>query len=286
MIGDVEQRLIHPFLLAALNIDPQFGDAGLAAGVFRASLLRGGGACRPILMLEGLSGAFIEPAIRFLTHHGAEFQTGRRLRSIETDTDRVSALRFNGAEFVLGPDEAVVLAVPPREAARIVPGLIVPSEYRSILNAHFVCEPPPLLPPITGVIGATTQWLFAYPGRLSVTVSDAGSLIGSDKAILAARIWQEVATITGLAPLLPKWRILHEREATFAATPAQNLRRPPAVTRWRNLALAGDWTATGFPATIEGAVRSGETAARALLKASGTKWLHGRFGKAVSKFRG
>ena len=55
---------------------------------------------------------------------------------------------------------------------------------------------------------------------------------------------------------MPRWQIVKERRATFAATPEQNARRPPAATRWRNLFLAGDWTDTGLPATIEGALRS------------------------------
>ena len=61
---------------------------------------------------------------------------------------------------------------------------------------------------------------------------------------------------------LPPWQIVKEKRATFAATPAQDAKRPPAATRFRNLFLAGDWTQTGLPATIEGAIRSGESAAR------------------------
>ena len=60
---------------------------------------------------------------------------------------------------------------------------------------------------------------------------------------------------------LPPWQIVKERRATFAALPQENAKRPPTQTRWRNLFLAGDWTATGLPATIEGAIRSGNSAA-------------------------
>jgi uncharacterized protein with NAD-binding domain and iron-sulfur cluster len=60
---------------------------------------------------------------------------------------------------------------------------------------------------------------------------------------------------------LPPWQIVRERRATFAATPEQDGKRPGAATSWRNLVLAGDWTNTGLPATIEGAIRSGNRAA-------------------------
>jgi len=60
---------------------------------------------------------------------------------------------------------------------------------------------------------------------------------------------------------LPPWQIVRERRATFAALPAQDAKRPHATTAWRNLVLAGDWTATHLPATIEGAIRSGNRAA-------------------------
>jgi uncharacterized protein with NAD-binding domain and iron-sulfur cluster len=80
--------------------------------------------------------------------------------------------------------------------------------------------------------------------------------------VLAKKIWAEFAQLTGMGDELPPWQIVKERRATFAALPQENAKRPAAQTRWRNLFLAGDWTATGLPATIEGAIRSGNSAAR------------------------
>jgi hydroxysqualene dehydroxylase len=71
-----------------------------------------------------------------------------------------------------------------------------------------------------------------------------------------------VLKLTSLNETLPPWHIIKERRATFAALPKENLNRPRSQTRWRNLFIAGDWTATELPATIEGAIRSGNEAAR------------------------
>ena len=95
-----------------------------------------------------------------------------------------------------------------------------------------------------------------------MTVSAADRLVDEPAESLAALLWRDVARAYELGNQpLPPWRIVKEKRATFAATPAELRRRPQAHTQWRNLFLAGDWTATGLPATIEGAIRSGETAA-------------------------
>jgi uncharacterized protein with NAD-binding domain and iron-sulfur cluster len=74
-------------------------------------------------------------------------------------------------------------------------------------------------------------------------------------------LWRDVAAVHNLPPELPKWQVITEKRATFSATPEQEKRRPEARTECDNLFLAGDWTRTGLPATIEGAIRSGRTAA-------------------------
>ena len=120
-----------------------------------------------------------------------------------------------------------------------------------------------------GVINATVEWVFAFDGRLSVTISNADRLMDVPRAELAQTIWREVSRVTGISAALPPWQIVRERRATFAATPEENAKRPDARTKWRNLALAGDWTATGLPATLEGAVRSGNRAAEIVMAGAG-----------------
>jgi uncharacterized protein with NAD-binding domain and iron-sulfur cluster len=117
-----------------------------------------------------------------------------------------------------------------------------------------------------GVLGGTAEWLFAFPDRISVTVSAADALVDADREELARVFWHDIRRAYRFDAPFPVWQVVKEKRATFAATPAQDARRPAAKTRWRNLFLAGDWTRTGLPATIEGALRSGKTAADLALR--------------------
>jgi squalene-associated FAD-dependent desaturase len=260
--GVLYKRLVEPLLLAALNIDPPLGSAKLASAIVRETLAAGGLACRPLIAREGLGETLIAPALAALEKRGAKVRFDHQLRALQFGEGRIAALEFSGETIALGENDAVVLAVPPYIASALVRDLTVPTEFRAIVNAHFRIDPPAGQPRIVGVLNATTEWLFAFPGRLSVTVSAGDRLIDTPREELAKTIWSEVAAVARLpADPMPPWQIVRERRATFAATPEQDAKRPGAATSWRNLVLAGDWTNTGLPATIEGAIRSGNRAA-------------------------
>jgi hypothetical protein len=235
--------------------------------VLRETLGAGGAACRPLVARHGLSTAFIDPALAWLAARGAAIGFGRRLTALDIAGGRVAALRFGDETIALSPDDAVVLAVPAWIAAELVPGLTVPTQHRAIVNAHFAIAPPADLPPITGLIGGVAEWLFGYDGRLSVTISAADRLVETPREELAQQIWRDIASLIGHTGVMPPWQIVKEKRATFAATPAEDARRPPQRTPLANLALAGDYTKTGLPATIEGAIRSGFAAASVALAA-------------------
>ena len=259
--GPVYRRLVEPLLLAALNIDPPQGSAKLAARVVRETLAAGGRACRPLVARDGLGSTLIEPALAWLRQRGVALRLEHQLHGMQFSGDRVTALDFGGETVALSGADSVVLAVPPYVAASLIRGLQVPTEFRAIVNGHFRIAPPKGQKPLVGVLNGTVEWIFAFPGRLSVTISAADRLLDTPREALAKTIWAEVAAVTGLSDELPPWQIVRERRATFAATPAQDLKRPGAETGWRNVVLAGDWTNTGLPATIEGAIRSGNRAA-------------------------
>jgi squalene-associated FAD-dependent desaturase len=259
--GPLYDRLVAPLFLAALNVAPLHGSGKLAGTLVRETLALGGKACRPLIARDGIGNVLIEPAVAFLRERGITIALHHALHTLRFAEDRVSHLDFGEEKVALGAKDSVILAVPPYIARDLLPGLQTPSAYRSIVNAHFRIDPPADHPRMIGVVNGTAEWIFALPGRIAVTVSDAGRLLEMPREEVAATIWRDVAAVMGLPDTLPPWQLVRERRATFAATPEENARRPGAETDWRNLVLAGDWIATGLPATIESAVRSGNRAA-------------------------
>lgn len=264
--GALYEKLWRPVLLSALNTDPEEASAELAGAVVRESLAKGGLACRPMIAAEGLATAFVDPALAWLEGKGVKVRFDHRLqRLVKGNAGEAAALEFaEGDTIPLGPDDRVIVAVPAVVAGMLLASVAAPDAFRAILNVHFKITPPGDCERIVGVVGGITEWLFAFEDRLSVTVSAADRFMEGSREALARDIWREVAGIARLDPdVLPPWQIIKERRATFAALPSQDSRRPRAGgSGFSNVALAGDWTDTGLPATIEGAIRSGEAAAR------------------------
>jgi hydroxysqualene dehydroxylase len=269
--GPLYERLWRPLLTSALNTDPPESSAALAAALLRETLAAGGKACHPLFAAHGLASSFIDPALALLAARDSPVRFGARLRAIRFEGERAVGLDFDRAQQELGAGDSVILGVPPWIAKDLLPNLTTPDEFRGILNVHFQIAPPRSQPAILGVVNAEIEWLFAFPDRLSVTISNADRLIDRPRDELAAGIWLEAAALTGLARDLPPWQIVKEKRATFAATPAQNAKRPDTRTRWVNVVLAGDWIQTGLPATIEGAVRSGYKAASIVIGSDAPK---------------
>ncbi len=263
--GVLYHRLLEPLAIAALNTPTDQASARLLGAVMQETLAAGGGACIPAFPREGLSESFIDPAIAWLEARGTEIRLGSRVARIGLGNGRATALD----DTPIGPDDAIVLAVPAPVAATLLPGVSVPDRFEAILNVHYrieACATGDLREAgFIGLVGGTAEWIFIKPGIVSVTISAGNRAVDTPPEALAQQVWQDVGAALQLSASMPPYRVVKEKRATFAATPEQDALRPPVRTEWTNVALAGDWTATGLPATIEGAIRSGRSAAAALI---------------------
>ena len=266
--GVLFEKFWEPLAVAVLNTPAELGAARLLRPVLGETFALGEAACRPRIARTGLSDTFVTPALGFLDRHGAVIRFNSRLRAIGRAGGRADSLEFGCETVALGKNDSVVLAVPPAAAADLVPGLDAPQESQPIVNAHFRLPELAGLPnelPFLGLIGGTAQWLFTRGTVASITISAANAHVDELAERIARRTWRDVAAALGHDPdVLPKYRVVKEKRATFAQTPRNLKRRPGTRSGLARLYLAGDWIDTGLPATIEGAVRSGAMAARAV----------------------
>ena len=268
--GPLTRKLWEPLTVAVLNTSLEEGSARLLWPVLKLTFGKGEAACRAYIARDGLGPNLVDPATRFIESNGGTINYGARLRGLKLEGARVIGLDFGGDPVPLGTGDAVILAVPPANARQLLTDVPAPLESRTIVNAHFRLSAPAVLPgnsPILGLVGGTAQWLFVRSDIVSVTVSAADALAEQDSESIAALLWRDVARALEMqsAPC-PPVRIVKEKRATFAQTPASLDHRPGTQTAYANLVLAGDWTDTGLPATIEGSIRSGNKAASAALK--------------------
>jgi squalene-associated FAD-dependent desaturase len=268
----------RPLTVAALNTPPEAASAQLLWHVLQESFLKGESACRPMIARDGLAASFVTPAIRFLEGCHARLHLNRRLRSFEIAKERLRALDFGAVQVQLAPADRVICALPPAVAKGLLPEISAPEESTAIVNAHIRLDgqaealqaaraglDPGL--PFLGLIGGTVDWIFLRGDVASLTVSAADALAARPNNEIIDRLWADTAKALSLAAApLPPLRLIKEKRATFAQTPAALARRPGVRTAWQNLFLAGDWTDTGLPATIESAITSGHRAADKLLE--------------------
>jgi hydroxysqualene dehydroxylase len=273
LIGDrpIMKSLIEPLTIAVLNT-PAMEASSQRLGCALRRLVRPG-AGKLLVARHGLDEDLVRPAVDTVQARGAQLLTGQRLRCVLTSHERAIGLALTDRTVALGPDDRVVLALPPWEIARLMPSLPVPDRFEPILNIHYrICGLD--RPRFLGFVGTLAQWVLIRDSHVSVTVSAAGELVDRNSNEIASAIWREIAPVLGSLGLdaaasgQPETRVVKERRATIrqAACP---LPQPPLLPL-ANVALAGDWIGS-LPATIESAVIAGQEAIMALQHAHRTR---------------
>ncbi len=270
------QRFWEPLTLAVLNTTPQRGQAKLLWRVIRETFLLGGKASTPRAAKKGLGPAFIDPAVKFIESKGGIVRLKARLRNIIIEGGEVTALNFNDETVTLEENDRVIFAIPPTRLKQIMPELDPPTDDASILNIHYrLGAPVPMKAlgesPFIGMISSEGQWAFVRDDVISLTTSASNALGTDDRPNddVVSKIWRETQIALDLGDVdYERVRVIREKRATPDQSPEGAKKRLPPETACRNLFLAGDHTDTGVPATIEGAIRSGEKAADLVLNSS------------------
>ncbi len=228
--GMLWERLLQPFFLGALNTKPEEASAVLARALVRKTFLKGGDAYRTRIAHPTLAAAFVDPALDYLKSRDAGVRLASGCAPSPSMAAKPSRWEFPDATIPVRAGDMLVMAVPPWVAKDLMPAIAAPDDFRSIVNAHFKLPPPAGSSSMLGVIGGTAEWIFTFEDRISVTVSGADAIVDRDRAELAATLWKEVCAALDISAPLPTWQIVKEKRATFAATPAQDAKRPGAHT--------------------------------------------------------
>jgi squalene-associated FAD-dependent desaturase len=269
----------QPLLESALGESIALVSVTAARKVVVDGLLAHPHAADLMVPLRPLGELFGERLAGWLRARGVELRTGSAVTAIERSADRVVAVQTGDRRDLCG---SLIVALPWRAASRLLSDVVPPGDDRlagsPITAVHLWFDRDVIDLPHAVLVGRVSQWVFrpdSEPGRQAgycqVVISGSRGLFAGDREALLAAVTAELRATFPAArdAKLLEARVVTDPTAVLSVRPGVEAVRPPAKTRVANLFLAGDWTATGWPSTMEGAVRSGRAAAAALGSAAG-----------------
>lgn len=264
-----------PLTLAIMNEIPARAAAGPFLQALRRAFLESPRGAALAIPRVGLSELFAEPAASYLAARGGRVRCDAAVARLLTGAGRVQGVALRNGEEIRG--RAVILALPWYAAAPLLYNAVPHSSAwqnigaSPIVSVHLWFDEDFMPEESVGLIGRRIQWLFnrrrinresRAGGHVSAVISAAREFMALDNERIIALATEDIRTVyPGCPPVPLRGMVIKEKRATPALSPDAERLRPGARTSVQNLFLAGDWTATGLPATIEGAVESGERCA-------------------------
>lgn len=266
----IYQSFWLPFCKAVLNTHPEHASARLLYQTVFRIFGRGKKNCIPYLTNKSLNGTLIEPVLQYLSKKNVEIIYNKKIRGLGIE-EKVDRLFFAKDKTYIGDDDAVILATTAENTYKMLPSISTPQATSPIVCIHFLVDDHFTLPkkePFYGIVGSIVEWIFMRKNLLSVVLS-APSLetIEMKNEDLAQLVWEELLRIPAFPAIdLPQYRVIKEHKATILHTAKNESLRKKAATPFANLFLAGDWTDTSIPSSLESAVTSGFNAGEQILK--------------------
>ena len=266
-----------------VNLPAAEASLAMAAKVFKTGLLEERDAADIGWSRVPLGRLLGERSESALATAGVEVRTGERVRSVKAAQGAARAFEVAGEGWRAEAD-GVIVALPHEEAASVLPPASITGQNRwgelgssSVMDVHLVLETRVTDRQLTAAVDSSVQWVFDRTGSsglpagtgqyLAVSLSASDSYLRRRPEEIVSEVCDEMARLfPSFAPsLVVDSFVTKERNATFRAVPGTASLRPGPSTRLAGLTIAGAWTDTGWPATMEGAVRSGVAAAQACL---------------------
>jgi hydroxysqualene dehydroxylase len=272
--GAFARHFWRPLCLAALNTPPAIASARIFLNVLRDSLAASRADTDILIARQDLSALFPEPAADFVRARGAAVSAACTVTSLAPREAGIDVCTRRETDHF----DHVICAVAPHRLAPIlsslpqlagVLGTIGRFRYQPIYSVYLQLEGAVKLPAAMLGLSGTAHWLFdreaicGQRGLVAAVISGEGSHEDVPQDALARRIYQEIVSELGTLPPLRWHRVIAEKRATFECS--VGLERPEIATPLDNLHLAGDYTVSDYPATLESAVRSGVAAAGRVL---------------------
>lgn len=273
----VIRALWEPLCLASMNTPVAEASARLFLEVLRRTFTTEASYSDLLIPKDDLGVLLPEPALDFIERNGGTVLLNHRVEHLLIDADGCHGVTWRGGELKA---RRVILAVHPVMCRRLLaphPALAgIATELAHLRQEPITtvylryAESVALDGALQGLQDGLGQWIFdrriaGHPGLIAVVISGRGEHLTMDNTVLGEQVAAELAKLHPDWPAPLATRVIREKRATFAATVDVDRHRPTAVTPVAGLWLAGDFTATSLPATLEGAVLSGQRAAAALL---------------------
>ncbi len=273
----------EPLIWAVLNEDPLVASAAMLVAVLDRAFMSTRDASRLGVPRRPLSRLYVDHACEFLRRKGATLEFGAAVREIRMSAGRAVGVRLKDGR-TLDADN-LISAIPPHALLAILPGHATQHwafvdvqrlGTSPIINLWALVDRPVFDGPFVGLVGSPLHWIFdrdqiepspkSEGHLLSVTISGARSYVDDSPSALEGLFESELRRYFPRRPFeLRKFRVVKERRATISHAAGTYHRRPETKSPVPGLLLAGDWTRTGLPATIESAVKSGHDAAAVIL---------------------